>query len=368
MRILIAPDSFKGSLSAFEVARAIQRGVARARPEAETDRCPLSDGGEGFARVLLAACGGTLRSASVVGPISQRVQATWALLADGRTAVIESAEAIGLGLVSHREPTRTTSYGVGELIREALTAGARTIVIGLGGSATTDGGAGMAQALGVALDGAAEPITADRITALRSIDAAGRDPRLAGVDLVVAVDVDNPLTGIGGAARTYAPQKGATETEAAELDAALEHWAELAGDAGLQAGDGAAGGLGYGLRVFAGARLKSGIDLVLDQVRFDEKLRGCGLVLTGEGRLDAQTARGKVVSGVCRRCRSAGIPAVALAGTIGPGADELREHGLTEYFSLCDDSVSETFAREHASELLEALADKVVSLRGYGAT
>jgi glycerate 2-kinase len=366
MRILIAPDSFKGSLSAFEAAEAMQRGVARARPEAETDMCPLSDGGEGFARVLLAACGGTLRSASVVGPVGERVRAAWALLADGSTAVVESAEAIGLGRVSEnlRAATRTTSYGVGELIREALTAGARTIVIGLGGSATTDGGAGMAQALGVVLDGASEPITADQITALRSIDAAGRDPRLAGVDLVVAADVENPLTGIGGAARTYAPQKGATEAEAAKLDTALAHWAALAGDAGFGAGDGAAGGLGYGLRVFAGARLESGIDLVLDRVRFDEKLRSCDLVLTGEGRLDAQTARGKVVSGVCRRCRSAGIPAVALAGTIGPGADELREHGLTEYFSLCDDAVSETFAKEHASELLEALAEKVIRLRG----
>jgi glycerate kinase len=365
MRILIAPDSFKGSLSALEAAEAMRHGVNRACASAEVDTCPLSDGGEGVASVLVAAVGGVARSARVTGPMGDKIDARWFMLADGRTALIESAAAIGLGRVPTdlRAPMQTTTYGVGELIREALLAGARTIMVGLGGTATTDGGSGMAQALGIAFEGVDPPATGGQLRNVRRVDATRRDPMLADIELIALTDVNNPLTGADGAARTYGPQKGASELEVLQLDAALAHLATLAGDEGTHPGDGAAGGLGYGLRVFFGARLRSGVDFVLDAARFDERLKGCDLVLTGEGRLDAQSSRGKVVAGVSRRCKAQRIPVVALVGAVGPGAAAIHDEGLTAYFSLCDRPMLEHDAREQAATLLETLAYNVVRLR-----
>jgi len=362
MRVLISPDSFKGSLSAFEAAEAMRRGAARAGAEVEV--CPLSDGGEGLTSVLLGALGGSERITRVTGPLRDRTEARWALLADGRTALIESAAAIGLAKVPERRaPTETTSYGVGELILEAVNSGARTIVVGLGGTATTDGGAGMAQALGVVLEGVDTPATGGQLVRLRRIDPGPREPRLDEIELVALTDVDNPLTGEQGSARVYGPQKGASPAEQVELDAALAHLSTIAGDAGTRPGDGAAGGLGFGLRVLLGARVQSGIDHVLDATSFDAKLRTCDLVLTGEGRLDAQSARGKVVAGVSRRCRAARVPAVALVGAVGPGASLLLDQGLTAYFSLCSRPMPESEARQNAAALLEELAYNVVRLR-----
>jgi glycerate kinase len=365
MRVVIAPDSFKGSLSAFEAAEAMRRGVNRACPNAEVDICPLSDGGEGLLSVLVATAGGIARVARVKGPMGDPLEARWVMLAEGRTAVIESAAAIGLGCVpeDRRASLQTTTYGVGELIREAVLAGARTILVGLGGTATTDGGAGMAQALGVAFEGVGTPVMGGQLANVRRIDAERRDPLLAGIELTALTDVDNPLTGRDGAARTYGPQKGASELEVCQLDAALAHLATLTGDAGTHPGDGAAGGLGYGLRVFLGAQLQSGIDFVLDAARFDEKLKGCDLVLTGEGRLDGQSSRGKVIAGVSRRCKAQRVPAVALVGSVGPGAPAILDEGLTAYFSLCDGPMHESDAKERAAPLLETLAYNVVRLQ-----
>ncbi|HEX4334922.1 MAG TPA: glycerate kinase [Polyangiaceae bacterium] len=365
MRILIAPDSFKGSLTAEQAADAMRRGVVRAFPVADVECLPLSDGGDGMARVLVAARGGATHAVDVTGPLGAPVRAEWVMRNDG-TALIESATAIGFALVpaASRAPTETTTAGVGELIRDALAAGATRIVVGLGGSATTDGGAGMARSLGVEFDGAPSPFTGGRLMSLRGVDVARRDPRLASVKLVGVTDVDNPLTGAEGAARTYGPQKGATDDELALLDAALVHLAGLAGDEGRHPGDGAAGGLGYGLRVFLGAELSSGIDFVLDQTGFDEKLAGVTLVLTGEGRLDGQTARGKVVAGISARCHARGVPVIALAGAVSGDVASLLERGLTAYFSLCDRPMSERDAMRDAGPLLESLAFNVV--RAFG--
>lgn len=366
-RILVAPDSFKGSLSAREAAEAICQGAERARPGAEIELCPLSDGGEGLSSVLLSALGGSVRAANVSGPMGDRVDAQWVLSSDGSTAVIESAAATGLSLVpeGRHDATRTTTFGVGELVREALGARPRTILVGLGGSATTDGGAGMAQALGVKLDGSGPPITGGDLLRVNDVRVEQRDPRLMQVELVALCDVDNPLTGPNGAARIYGPQKGASERQVTELDAALSHLASVVGDPGDRPGDGAAGGLGYGLRVFASAHVQSGIDYVLDATRFDERLTRCDLVLTGEGRIDAQSARGKVLSGVCRRSKEAGVPVVALTGAIGPGAAGLLDQGLTACFSICNAPMSEQEARGRAFELLSSLTFNVVRSHGW---
>jgi glycerate kinase len=284
------------------------------------------------------------------------------MLGDRRTAVIESAAAIGLSLApaEHRVATATTTAGVGDLVLAALSAGAKKIVVGLGGSATTDGGAGMAARLGVAFHGVPGHLSGGELGNVRTLDIRALDPRLASVEFVGLTDVDNPLTGPQGAAQVYSPQKGANEGDVALLERALAHLARVAGDPGLSPGDGAAGGLGYGLRVFLGARLQSGIDFVLEQTGFDTKLEGCSLVLTGEGRLDGQTVRGKVIAGVARRCRARGVPAVALAGAIGAGAESLYALGLTAYFSLCDGPMLEHEAMTRASPLLESTTANVV--------
>lgn len=361
MRILVAPDSFKGSLGASDAARAIVRGVRRARPDALVEACPLSDGGEGFSGVLRGAKGGVERSSGVTGPRRAKVQAAWTLLDDG-TAVIESATAVGLDLIdaNERKASDTTTAGVGEPILAALDAGAKRIVVGLGGTGTTDGGAGMAQALGVVFDGASTPVTGAGLRSIRRVDVAGRDARLASVQIIAVTDVDNPLTGPEGTAHVYAPQKGAKGREVDELDAALKHLAGVFGDPGDEPGDGAAGGLGYGLRVFIGATRVSGVDFVLEQTGFGAELARTDLVLTGEGRLDAQTAHGKVVAGVSARCAAQHVPVVALVGAVADGAEALYSRGLTACFSLCNRPMSEADALRDAPGLLEQLAENVV--------
>jgi glycerate kinase len=362
MRVLVAPDGFKGSLSTIEAAEAIRRGLLRARPEVRVDVCPLADGGEGTGLVLARALGGRTHRTSVTGPLGRPVGAELYVVDGGKTVVVEAAQAAGLVLVpeEQRDPTRTTSYGVGELLREALDLRATEIVVALGGTATTDGGAGMAQALGVEFEGGARPMTGGALPSVRTIRLDGRDPRLAATRIVVASDVDNPLTGPEGSARVYAPQKGADEAGVVMLENGLVHLARLAGDEGREPGDGAAGGLGFGLRVFAGARRTSGIDRVLDAVRFDERAKRADLVLTGEGRLDAQSARGKVVDGVARRSAALGVPCVALVGSAGEGASTLLARGLTAYFSICSGPMTESEARKNAATLLEGLAERVL--------
>jgi glycerate kinase len=305
-----------------------------------------------------------LHTATVTGPLGSPVNARFLLLPDSVTAVIEAAEAVGLGLVaeSARGPARTTTRGVGELMLEASSLGASRIIVGLGGTGTIDGGAGMAAALGVRFDGVPTPLTGGSLSLLRAIDVASRDPCIARTEIIAACDVDNPLCGEDGAAHAYGPQKGATPEDVAVLSAALERLAVVAGRPGSELGDGAAGGLGYGLRVFAGARCTHGIDFVLDAVALDDLLTDTDLVLTGEGRLDGGSARGKVISGVSARCRARGVPVVALVGAVGEGARAVYERGLDAVFSICNRPLSDSEAHARAPELLENVAENVVRL------
>ncbi len=361
MRILIAPDSFKESLSAVDAAAAIGRGVLAAHPDASVDLCPLADGGEGTVDALVEATGGAYRTTPVFGPLGQPVEARWGLLGDGRTAVIEMAEAAGLQLVptDRRDPTRTTTFGVGELIRAAMDADCTDIILGIGGSATCDGGTGMAQALGVdfqAAGGLATHLSGGHLAHLTGVDTTTRDPRLAATSIRVACDVTNPLTGPDGAAHVYGPQKGATPEQIRQLDAGLAHLAALLPGTLPGAGFGAAGGLGFGLVAFCGATLERGIDLVMDAVGFDERLAQADLVITGEGRLDGQSIYGKTCIGVARRAAARGKSCIALVGSAAADADLCLAHGLTAYHAIVDDRVTVDDAMTHAAAHLERLA------------
>lgn len=364
MKVLIAPDKFKGSLSAAEAADAIGRGVRRSLGEAaDIDLCPVADGGEGTVEALVAATGGVVRTAEVTGPLGEPVEAEWGMLGDGRTAVIEMAQAAGLWRVPEpkRDPTVTTTFGVGELMRAAMDAGAEKIIVGIGGSATTDGGTGMAQALGVHFEGGAEPMTGKALIDLEAVDLSTRDPRLEQVDILVASDVTNPLTGPNGAAAVYGPQKGATAEQVGQLDAGLEHLASLVEDVDPAApGMGAAGGLGFGLVALVGAKMARGVELVLEAVGFDRRVAGADWVLTGEGLLDGQSLSGKTCIGVAEAAARAGVPTVALVGAAGEEAARTLEHGLHSYHTLVSDAVSSDEAMQQAAPLLEDLAARVI--------
>jgi glycerate kinase len=372
VRVVIAPDSFKGSLSAAEVGEAIQRGVKRVEPEAETVLLPLSDGGEGLVESLVEASGGTYHEFQVTGPLGAPVWAKLGLLGDGQTGVIEMAQASGLTLVppDKRNPLVTTTYGTGELIGRALDLGCNHLVIGIGGSATNDGGMGMAQALGVRfLDGEGKELGSGggELARLASIDVSGLDPRLAAVTIEVACDVDNPLTGPTGASHIYGPQKGATPEMVAQLDAALGNYAEvirkdLGRDVETVPGAGAAGGLGAGLMALLGGKLVSGIQLVLKVLRFEEQVQGADLVFTGEGKFDAQSAFGKVPVGVGRICRGLGVPVVVLAGTVTLDSDVLHGEGITASFSVLNQPLSLEEAMAQTAELVEFQAAQVMRL------
>lgn len=373
MRIIIAPDSFKESLAAPEVAQAIAEGVKRVFPEAETLSVPLSDGGEGLTSTLVAATGGREFSATVTGPLGEPVRASWGLLGDGLTAVVEMAQASGLFLVptEKRNPFITTTYGTGELIQQALATGCRRLIVGIGGSATNDGGAGMAQAMGVRLvdsKGKDIPFGAAGLEQLEQIDIRGLAPQSKDVEILVACDVDNPLCGPRGASAVYAPQKGATPEMIPRLDAALGRLAEIiARDLGRDVkelpGAGAAGGLGAGLVAFLGGNLRRGIDLVMEAVKLEETLAaGADLVITGEGEINGQTVYGKVPIGVSRLAARYNIPVVALVGSIGPGANSVLEHGIRGFMSIIPRPVPLSYCLENAPALLADGAERLMRL------
>ena len=330
MRIVIAPNAFKGSLSAVEAAEAIGEGVRVAMQDAELVLVPIADGGDGTVDALVAATQGERRALRVRGPLGDPVDAEYGLIDDGSTTVIEMAKAAGLALVpkERRDPRVTSTYGVGELLQHAYDAGARHFIVGIGGSATNDGGAGMAQALGYHLldeSGLELPPGGLALRRLARIHVGGVHANWKESEVDVACDVTNPLTGPSGASAVYGPQKGATPEVVAELDAALHHLAEIIRrDLGVDVeplpGAGAAGGLGAGLVAFAGARLQPGAEIVMAALDLDRRLTGAQLVITGEGRLDSQTARfGKGPAAVARHAKSAGIPVVAIGGSV---ADE----------------------------------------------
>lgn len=376
MKIVITPDSFKESLSAQEVAWQIEAGFREIFPEAQYVRAPLADGGEGTAETMAAATGGSLVPVWVTGPLGEPVEARFALAGDRGSAVIEMAAASGLALVpsGQRNPLVTTSYGTGELIRAALDAGARHLIIGIGGSATNDGGAGMLQALGVALldrDGRELPCGGGSLALLARIETGGLDARLKGCRIEAACDVDNPLTGPRGASAVFGPQKGATAEMVAELDAGLAHFAEVvARDVGVEVaqvpGAGAAGGMGAALVAFLGARLRPGIEIILEAIGLEEELRDADLVVTGEGRIDGQSAAGKAPVGVARLAKRHGKPVLGIAGALGPDAGAVHEQGIDAVFGAVHRPVTLDQALQDAAENLRAAARNVAATVAVG--
>lgn len=352
MRIVIAPDKFKGSLSAVEVAGAMARGVEAVLPRAETVTCPMADGGEGTVDAIAGATGAEVRLVRVAGPLrGQEVEAAWAYLpGTGRggpaTAIVEMAQASGFSLVPERDrdPTITTTLGTGQLILAAMDAGCERVIVGIGGSSTVDGGTGMARALGYRfLDARGEelPPTGGSLGEIRSIDSRGRDARIQGTEFVVATDVASPLLGPRGAAQVFAPQKGATPAQVAQLEAGLENLAGLIVEqTGVEVraipGAGAAGGLGAGLVAFCGASVRSGVEMVAEMTSLAASIDGADIVLTGEGSYDGQTASGKTPQGVAEMAAAAGVPCVIVAGRVEEGADS----GATPVFCVAPGPMS----------------------------
>lgn len=374
MKVIFAPDSFKESLSAPAVAAALARGFQRVIPQLEAVLLPVADGGEGTTEALVSATGGQLFEQVVTDPLGRPVTAQWGLLG-GQTepmAVIETAAASGLHLLTldERNPCLTSTFGTGELVRAALDAGVRRFIIGLGGSATNDAGAGFLQALGAQLldqEGQALRPGGLALSGLQQIDLSQLDPRLASCHFEVACDVNNPLTGIKGASAVFGPQKGADAQMVAALDAALSHFAKLAEpvtgrDFSLLPGAGAAGGLGAALTGFLNAELRSGIDIVLDALDFDSYLNGAQLVITGEGRIDSQTIHGKTPIGVARRAKRQGLPVVAVAGSVSADAAVVYQHGIDAVFSIMQGVATLPQALQEASSNLERTAESIARL------
>ena len=370
-KILLVPDSFKGTLSSRQVCQVMAGQLRRFFPQAQVKSIPVADGGEGSVEAFLAAAGGERRTRTVTGPFGEPVEAFYGILGDGRTAVIEMAACAGLPLAEGRlNPERATTYGVGELLLAAKEAGCTKAILGLGGSCTNDGGAGAAAALGAKFtraDGAAFVPSGGTLGEIAALDVSPVAQALQGMELTAMCDIDNPLYGEAGAAAVFAPQKGADAAMVARLDAGLRHLGQVSArclgrDFSHLPGAGAAGGLGFGMAAFCGAQLRMGIDAVLDAVGFDSLLPGTDVVFTGEGKIDSQSARGKVVSGVAARCRKAGVPVVAVVGQIGQGFEEMYQQGLTAVFSI--NRAAQPFAesRFHAGENLALTMENIARL------
>ena len=364
MKVLIAPDSFKESLSAMGVASAIEQGLAEVISPLEVIKLPVADGGEGTVEAMVAGMGGEIVPCTVTGPLGKPVEAFYGAINGGETAIVEMAAASGLDLLTpeERNPLVATTYGLGELMLHAMDRGARNFIIGLGGSATNDAGAGMLQALGVKLldkDGNEISRGGAALAQVETIDATGLDVRFTEVDIHVACDVDNPLVGKRGATYVFGPQKGADEAMLAELEASLTHFGhalEASTNKSVMEleGAGAAGGLGAALVAVLSAELKRGIDIVLEAVEMKSRLEGCDLVITGEGRMDSQSVYGKAPVGVAKLAKAQGIPVVALVGSLGQGYEAVYDAGIDAVFSVVPGVVT----------LPEALAEAEVNLKG----
>ncbi|WP_240957518.1 glycerate kinase [Streptomyces barkulensis] len=372
-RVLIAADKFKGSLTAAQVAEHTAAGIRRARPGTGVEALPVADGGDGTVDAAVAA-GFALRQTAVTGPLGKAVTASYALRGD--TAVVEMAQASGLQKMPEGvlAPLSATTYGTGETLLAALEAGARTIVLGVGGSATTDGGAGMLTALGARfLDAGGRPLQpgGGPLRHLETADLSGLDPRLKDVEIVLASDVDNPLTGPHGAAAVYGPQKGAREADVELLDAALAHYARVletvlgprAAHLAQRPGAGAAGGVGYAALAALDASFRPGIEVLLEVLGFAEALERADLVITGEGSLDAQTLRGKAPAGVAAAARRAGRPVVAVCGRLAIGEEEMRAAGIEAAYALTDLEPDPAVCMAQAGPLLERVAETLAADR-----
>ncbi|BFJ00363.1 MAG: glycerate kinase [Priestia megaterium] len=372
MKIVIAPDSFKESLTALRVCEAVEKGIKTHFPNAGISKVPMADGGEGTVQSLVDATGGEIIQTRVTGPLGKEVEAFYGILGDRKTAVIEMAAASGLHHVpvDKRNPLITTTRGTGELILKALDHKVKHIIIGIGGSATNDGGAGMAKALGAKLldaNGAEIKEGGGSLDQLTAIDLTNLDSRLAKVKVEVACDVDNPLTGETGASAVFGPQKGATPDMVRQLDRNLAHYAAVIKkemDIHIQnvPGAGAAGGLGGGLLAFLSAELKPGVDIVIEATQLESYIKDANLVITGEGRIDGQTIYGKTPIGVAKTAKKHSVPVIAIAGSIGAGSEAVYEHGISALFSVVPGAVTLSEALEKADENIERTAKNVASV------
>ena len=369
MQVVVAPDAYKGSATALEVANAMQRGVLRVFPHASVLKCPIADGGEGTVESLVYATHGTLETTTVTGPLGDKVEAKWGILGNGKTAIIEMAAASGLDLVplDKRNPGITTTFGTGELILAALNKGIRHIILGIGGSVTNDGGMGCLSALGVQFldkNGAPLPSGGLALSKLALINTTGLDKRLQDTDLTVACDVTAPLCGQQGASQVFAAQKGASPAMVKELDTALFHYAAIAKettgrDSAAVAGSGAAGGLGAGFLFFTKATLQSGIDLVLQALDFEFLIEDCQLIITGEGCTDAQTALGKAPIGVAKVARKLGIPVLCVSGCLEQGAETIYSHGIQAAIPCVAKPMTLEESMAHAPELITRATERI---------
>lgn len=372
MKIVIAPDSFKGSASAKQVAEALARGWRKVFPNAELVTVPMADGGEGTMEALVDATGGKMQEVEVSDPLGRPLSACYGILGDGKTAVVEVAAASGLPLLalSERKPLQTTTYGTGQLIRAALKEGVERLLIGLGGSATVDGGAGLVSALGARLlDADGQPIGpgGGSLGSLAQIQLGELPKLIEGVEVLAACDVDNPLTGPNGAAAVFGPQKGAAPQDVQVLDQNLAHYAqiiskELQVEVANLPGAGAAGGLGAGLVAFLGAKLIPGIQMVIEASKLEDKLEGCDLVITGEGKLDGQSAGGKTPVGVAKLAEKHNIPVLAVGGSIAEDADVLYQHGIGAMLSIAPGPISLEKAIADGEKLLEEAGQRAAKL------
>ena len=383
MKIVFAIDSFKGSLGSIEAGNAAAEGARRAFPDAECVVRPLADGGEGTVAALAAGLGGRLRTVTVTGPAGRSVCATYGVVdtafdngggAARPTAIMEMAQAAGITLVSgaERNPLRTTTFGVGEMIRDAIARGCRRFIVGIGGSATNDGGAGMLQALGFRLldaAGAEIPRGGAGLARLDRIDRSQAMPELAECTFRIACDVTNPLCGEKGASAVFGPQKGATLEMVAQLDAALAHFAAVSGGDASAPGTGAAGGLGFAFREFLGGELKSGVDIVLEETRLEDAMRDADFVVTGEGRLDAQTVMGKAPIGVARMAKRFGKRVIAFSGCATPDAGAVNGHGIDAFFPILREvtTLEAALDKGNAAANLAATAEQVFRCLRLGA-
>lgn len=376
MKIVIAPDSFKESLTAMEVANFIEKGFKEVIPSVQCVKIPMADGGEGTVQSIIDATGGQIVKTVVSDPLGRHVKSFWGLSGDNQTAVIEMAAASGLHLVvpEKRNPLVTSSYGTGELIKAALDRDVKHIILGIGGSATNDAGCGMLQALGAKLldkDGQSISSGGGAIKELAEIDLSELDPRLKQITFDVACDVDNPFCGPKGASAIFGPQKGATPEMVDFLDANLNHFANLVKNTtGIEIldipGAGAAGGLGGSLVGFCGATLKAGVDIVIEAVGLDAAMQGADLVITGEGRIDSQTIHGKTPIGVAKVAKKQGIPVIGIAGSLSYDCDVVREHGIDCVFSVVPRAVSLEIALQEADINIQMCARNIAALLTSG--
>ncbi|MDX9917732.1 MAG: glycerate kinase [Gudongella sp.] len=363
MNLLIASDSFKGSLSSIEVSNALERGLLSVMPNANITKLPIADGGEGTVDALITATGGTIINTEVTGPSGNTIDSYFGILPDG-SAIIEMAAASGITLVKDGilDPLNTTTYGTGELIKKALEMGCKKLYIGIGGSATNDGGIGMAQALGISFkdkNGEELPFGGGNLNKLQTIDILNSNKLLNEAEIIVISDVTNPLCGPNGASFVYGPQKGATPEMVEQLDNNLMHLADkikeqLEKDVLDMPGSGAAGGLGAGLVAFCNARLERGIDIMLEILKFDEKLENADVVITGEGRIDSQSAHGKAISGIAKRAKSKNVPVIAIGGGLEEGYEELYNTGVDLILPIVDKPMPLEEAIKNAASLVES--------------